>query len=273
MRRSNRYVIILEDEWRLQRVARCRVSSWRLWGLLALVLSVIAGLAVALIMLTPLRNLLPGYIPEGQRAQVESATLRVDSIKNANDVNEAYIKNILKLLDTERSPDSPESAMPRLAGSTDSLITASPRERSYLQAYNNREKYNVSVLAPLAAENMAFLPVSSRAVVAEETKESKKIKVLLPSSEGVMAIADGTVLEVVRMSKEGGGSCVIQHANGFVSRYSHLADLRIAPGSRVQAGEIISLQKGGADVAPDYIWLQIWRHGDALKPASIISGN
>ena len=52
----------------------------------------------------------------------------------------------------------------------------------------------------------------------------------------VLASCDG-VVSLVKRSKKGLGNVVeITHANGYMTRYAHLADITVREGEKVQAG-------------------------------------
>lgn len=54
--------------------------------------------------------------------------------------------------------------------------------------------------------------------------------------EPVFAAADGIVKEIVRSKKGLGNVVVIDHGNGYVTRYAHLADVVVRQGRRVKKG-------------------------------------
>ena len=65
------------------------------------------------------------------------------------------------------------------------------------------------------------------------------IDMIAPSGEPVHAAADGTVKEVIRSRKGLGNVVVIDHGNGYVTRYAHLADIEVAKGRPVKRGSRI----------------------------------
>ena len=65
------------------------------------------------------------------------------------------------------------------------------------------------------------------------------IDMIAPSGEPVYASADGTVKEVIRSRKGLGNVVVIDHGNGYVTRYAHLADIEVSKGRSVKRGSRI----------------------------------
>ena len=62
------------------------------------------------------------------------------------------------------------------------------------------------------------------------------LDLISPAGEPVCAAADGVVTEVVRSRKGLGNVVSIDHGNGYVTRYAHLADIETAKGRRVKRG-------------------------------------
>lgn len=62
------------------------------------------------------------------------------------------------------------------------------------------------------------------------------LDLIAPSGEPVHAAADGVVKEVIRSRKGLGNVVVIDHENGYLTRYAHLADVEAVRGRKVKRG-------------------------------------
>lgn len=62
------------------------------------------------------------------------------------------------------------------------------------------------------------------------------LDLIAPAGDPVYAVADGTVKEIIRSRKGLGNVVVIDHGNGYVTRYAHLADIETRKGRRVRRG-------------------------------------
>ncbi len=62
------------------------------------------------------------------------------------------------------------------------------------------------------------------------------LDMIAPSGQPVHAAADGTVINVIRSRKGLGNVVEIDHGNGYVTRYAHLADLEVQKGRRLKKG-------------------------------------
>lgn len=268
MRAKKRYRIAIIDESRLRQVASVSVSPWRLWTSLAVGVVLLAGLIALLIMATPIRTLLPGYLKKGQRLEAKEGLMRLDSIRDAFRVRDIYLSNILTVMDTDRTPaDSMLNVTTPNELPPDSLLPASPREIEFITRMKDREQYNVSILAPLAADQLRIYPVAAGAAVAEHMAPSLKPRIITPKGSPVCAVADGRVLAIQNPSPEGGSAIVIQHDNGFASRYSHLGTPTVAPGAHVDGGSVIAHGASGGAIAAGFFFVEMWYDGNPVEPA------
>ena len=271
MKHPARYRLKLEDESHLQNVADVGVSLWGALGVVIIVLIAAVALAVAVIVFTPLRNFLPGYLPPQERAATMDDVLRVDSIRERADANEAYMQNLMTILDTDREGgDSLKWAQISVRSTGDSLMTDSQRERDFRRKIDEREKYNLSILAPLAADGMIFEDPAPGYAFARGSESQSLASVILPAAEMVRTVADGTVADV-HFSPRGGYVVIIQHANGFLSRWSRLGLPLVEEGKEITAGDIIA-PTAGASGRNSTVTLEMWRNGTRLIPFNILHG-
>ena len=62
------------------------------------------------------------------------------------------------------------------------------------------------------------------------------LDIIAPTGEPVFATADGVVKDVIKSRKGLGNVVVIDHGNGYVTRYAHLADVEAKKGRKVRKG-------------------------------------
>lgn len=261
----------MEDESRLRRIAAATFSPAALWASALALLALFVAVGAMIVMLTPLRTLLPGYLKQGERTATEEGLLRIDSIRDAYESNSRYLSSILAALDTDRIPEDTlktDAAADPLP--PDSLLPASPREIEYISQMQDREKYNLTVLAPLAAEQLQTYPAGPGAVFSQTQTENRKARIIMPKGSPVCAVADGRVLAVQNPAPEGGSALVMQHDHGFASRYSHLGSVSVKAGDHVDGGAAIALGARGGAVAPGWILLEMWHDGVEVEPSRYI---
>lgn len=94
------------------------------------------------------------------------------------------------------------------------------------------------------------------------------LDLIAPSGEPVYAAADGMVKEVVKSRKGSGNVVVIDHGNGYFTRYAHLEDVETARGRRVSRGTRIGhVGMSGNSFAP-HLHYEVLRDTVALDPVN-----
>lgn len=267
MKSLTRYRITVEDEAHLSEVASGRVTLPAALGIAFAMLAIAVLFAGTLLAFTPLRQFLPGYLKEKQRAATEDGLLRLDSLMYAYDRNQAYLDNIIKVMDTERTPsDSTDVTPVSRELSSDSLLTASPSEQRFISQMEEREKFNISVLAPLAADGLMFSTVCSDGVFTESSRTEKEGVVLIPRDSSVLSASDGTVIALYYSASERGYVIVVQHGRGFLTTYTHVGAPLVGPGDIVNAGQAIALAPGPDSKGSRWFSVNIWHNGSAVVP-------
>ena len=94
------------------------------------------------------------------------------------------------------------------------------------------------------------------------------IDMIAPSGEPVYAVADGVVKDVVRSRKGLGNVVEIDHGNGYVTKYAHLADIEVRKGRRISRGARIGyVGVSGNSFAP-HLHYEVWRDTVVLDPVN-----
>ena len=239
-----------------------------------LILSCIAGfIGIIIIVNTPLRAFLPGYLYSYERDDMMNTAQRLDSMSNEVSVRNAYIDNILAILNNEV-----DTVIPEVNDSTiriipiDSIINTSELERDYVKQYEAAQRFNVSVLTPLAAQGFTFVnPMQgAEARFPEEGEDARRITFDMPRLQPVSSIYRGTVLDVYN-TMDGGFTVIIQHPNDFISRYSGLTEVMarrgdtVVPGTRIGLVERDKAQQLG--LTPSF---ELWYKGAAVNAREYI---
>lgn len=269
---KKKYAVRVEDCSRLMSLMAFRMPLWR-WMLLALTFILLCiGLAVMLVCFTPMRQVLSGYVKESQRALTIDNLMRLDSLRDAYEENMLYMNNLFTVLDTDRVPgDSTGIVVNEHQLTPDSLLPTSTLEQNFVKKIQEREKYNISVLAPLAAEGMIFAPVAEGAYVTDAYHDSHKVVITIPNNSHVAAISDGIVIDCRFLPSEKAYTLLIQHDKGFLSRYSGIGRLLVQSGDRVSSGEAVGISAAGDARGNGRIALEMWHNGEPLFPWEFLS--
>lgn len=94
------------------------------------------------------------------------------------------------------------------------------------------------------------------------------LDLIAPSGEPVHAAADGVVKEVIRSRKGLGNVVVIDHENGYLTRYAHLSDVEAVRGRKVKRGARIGhVGVSGNSFAP-HLHYEVLRDTVVLDPVN-----
>lgn len=230
---------------------------------------VLCGLVWMLIFVyTPMRNLLPTRLQSDLRRDYVDLSMRIDSANEASRINMMYVEDVLSIINDER-PALVEERRVKLATPLplDSLMETTHAERSFSQRFENAERFNVSVLSPIAAEGMTFYaPVSVLEITEQVTESGIPYVYAQPAkSSPVSSVYRGTVVNS-SYSTGKGVTIAVQHPNDFISIYSGLADVFVSRGDKVEAGQRIGVLRDG--YYP--FTFELWHNGAPLSPKDYI---
>lgn len=90
--------------------------------------------------------------------------------------------------------------------------------------------------------------------------------ILAGTGTEVLAAADGVVEKAVRNSKKEGNSIVINHKNGYVTKYIHMGDILVRKGQKVSQGAVIGrVGMSGMSFAP-HLHYEVWFNDEMMDP-------
>lgn len=242
------------------RMTRARVIIVSIAAILSL-----AALIYMIIVFTPLRHFVPGTLKGDLRARYLETALKLDSLETAARANEAYLQSVVAIMKGEIDTITPIPE-PTTIPIADSLIRAGDTERQFVRRYEEDERFNLSVLAPIAAEGMIFAsPVPATAKV--EPLSSGGVAASQPAMMPVASVYRGTVTGIY-YDTSGRAVVTVQHPNDFVTVYSGLSDIFVTKGAKVAASQRI-----GHVAANTALAFELWHNGAPLPPQDYISMN
>ena len=94
------------------------------------------------------------------------------------------------------------------------------------------------------------------------------LDIIASAGEPVHAVADGVVTQVIKSRKGLGNVVVIDHGNGYVTRYAHLADIETRKGRKIRRGTRIGyVGVSGNSFAP-HLHYEVLRDTLVLDPVN-----
>lgn len=245
-RRKWRVEIINENT--LIRVWSLHLPELRAWIVGAALVAGMVSLVIVLLLFTPLGQSLRGHLPGALRGRYIELAMEVDSLHRAASVQQRYTDNIMAILNGTVSDTVPAQALEGTMN-PDSLLPASEAEKMFVQQFESRERFNISVLSPIAAEGMIF---------EAPTRDDE-------GSGPVAAIYRGTVVGVSYDSR-GLATVTVQHPNDFISVYGSLKDVYVGKGAKVDAAQRI-----GVATTEQPVQFELWRAGSLLDATKYVN--
>ena len=147
-----KYKLTIINENTLEEVVGIHVSKLNGFSVLLAACTVIFLLAAIILVFTPLRNYLPGYMNSEVRSQVVTNALKADSLVEALDRQNQYIMNIQDIFSGKVSVDTVQSIDSLTTIRTNELMNRSKEEDDFRRKYEARQK------AESAAEEDHKLP-------------------------------------------------------------------------------------------------------------------
>jgi murein DD-endopeptidase MepM/ murein hydrolase activator NlpD len=260
------------NENTLEEVFSLRLSQWSgFWVLLGFA-TVLILLTSVVIINTPIRNYLPGYMDSEIRQEMITNALRTDSLEQVLHIQSQYLENTAAIM---RGDNLPVEIQPLdTTTSKPSSLEKSKELEEFVRNYEEEERYNLNVLTPSASlpSNLIFYrPVQG--LVSDKFNAGEKhfgIDVAAPPKSSVLATMKGTVV-YAGFDANGGYVIQIQHTNGFLSVYKHNALLLKKQGNEVNAGEAIAIVGNtGILSSGTHLHFELWYNGKPINPEELI---
>lgn len=99
------------------------------------------------------------------------------------------------------------------------------------------------------------------------------LDIIAPQGETVLCAANGTVYEVIRSGKGLGNMVVIDHGNGYQTRYAHLADISVTKGQKVGKGKKIGTVGISGNTFAPHLHYEVLRNGIPQDPVNYMFGS
>lgn len=271
-----KYKLVIINETTLTETFRARISRLSLIAWLSIFSLLSFVLLSAIILLTPLKFMLPGYAEMSIRGDVINEALRIDSISmqmNRSDRQLLMLKNIIA---GNINADSIETADSLTIEALKKMpLGPTQQEQAFTARYEEENLYNINNLSttePKAEEFMFMLPV--RGTITKQFEPQNGyfgISILATPDAPVLASQEGYIIHTDIKSLT--DNCIIiQHAKGYLTVYRNIGQLLHNVGEHVKAGEAIAFVNSNelpGDINTQ-IHFELWFEGQMLNPEEYI---
>ena len=268
-----KYKLTITNENTLEEIVGIHVSKLNGVSVLLSAVTVIFLIASLIIVFTPLRNYLPGYMNTEVREQVVTNALRADSLQWLMERQRMYIMNIQDIISGNVKTDSIHSIDSLTVVRSEELMERTQAEDEFRKQYEENERYNLTTIdnAPAVTGLIFFRP--TRGMISSEFDANQKhygIDIAASPNESVLSTLDGTVI-LATYTADTGYVIQVQHNQNLVSVYKHCGSLLKKVGDIVKAGEAIALVGNtGEKTTGPHLHFEVWNKGRALDPTKYI---
>lgn len=269
-----KYKLSFINENTLEEVWSFRLSQLSVFISLGVFAFSLVAFTAFIIIMTPIRNYLPGYLDVEVRKEIVQNALRADSLERMIEIQNLYLKNVTGIISGTIELDSIREIDSLARVNADFEIPRSPEEEEYVKNFEQEEKYNLTVLNtnPLPMDGLFFYKPVSGVISSHYQADIYHfgVDIAAASKESVLATLDGTVM-YAGYDPNQGNVIQLQHKNGFVSVYKHNELLLKEPGEQVVAGEAIALvgNTGKLSTGP-HLHFELWYNGKPVNPEDFI---
>lgn len=269
-----KYKLSFINENTLEEVWSFRLSQLSVFISLGVFAFSLVAFTAFIIIMTPIRNYLPGYLDVEVRKEIVQNALRADSLERMIEIQNLYLKNVTGIISGTIELDSIREIDSLARVDPDFEIPRSPEEEEYVKNFEQEEKYNLTVLNtnPLPMDGLFFYKPVNGVISSHYQADIHHfgVDIAAASKESVLATLDGTVM-YAGYDPNQGNVIQLQHKNGFVSVYKHNELLLKEPGEQVVAGEAIALvgNTGKLSTGP-HLHFELWYNGKPVNPEDFI---
>ena len=270
-----KYKLSFFNESTLEEVWSFRASQLSAFGAFLLIAFFLIAVTSLVIIKTPIRNYLPGYLDVEVRNTIIQNALRADSLEMMLHRQARYLANVSAILTGTVTVDSIHRSDSVAFMTANYDIPRTENEERFAAMFEEEEKYNLTTLNPnaIATESIFFYKPVNGVISSHYDLEKRHFGVDLVAAprESVLATLDGIVI-YTGFDQNYGNVITLQHKNGFVSVYKHNEALLKGMGEMVVSGEVIALvgTTGELSTGP-HLHFELWYKGTSINPAEYIA--
>ena len=269
-----KYKFSLFNESMLEEVWSFRLSQLKGFIIICLFAFFLIAITSVIIILTPIRNYLPGYLDVEIRKEILQKALLADSLEQKMAVQSLYLDNLTAILSGDISPDSLQYLASASYTIADYDIPRSEREVAFIKQFEEDEKYSLTALNTSSSYNEVFFYKPLNGIISAAFNSNKShfgIDLTSAPKENVMATLDGTVV-YTGFDPNFGNVITLQHKNDYLSIYKHNDVLLKEVGDRVVAGEAIAIVGNTGLLSTGlHLHFELWFKGVAVNPEEYIA--
>jgi murein DD-endopeptidase MepM/ murein hydrolase activator NlpD len=281
-RMKDTYRLVIFNNETFEEVRSFNMSPLNVYVMLSTLVVLVSALAIAVIVFTPMKRLIPGYGTANAQPEMVRIYRAIDSLENLVAAQERYNEGMKKLLtaDVEYAPTKPpeqkplEDHEPVPRSEEDAKLRNEVEVADIRTATGSSSSINPVNISPreVPLEQMHFSSPIGGSLVAgfDLDKKHLGVDVVAPKNTPVKAAMDGWVISS-DWTLETGNTIAIQHTNNIVTFYKHNSVLLKKVGAYVRGGEAIAIIGNTGELTDGpHLHFELWHQGKAVNPTDFV---
>ncbi len=270
----NRYRLIIYNDTTFQSVWSIKLSRLKVFTITSLSTAFLVAVVIILIVVTPLKEYIPGYPKKEYRQMLIRNQIMVDSLENELKIRDLFFQNIKTIIEGGTPVSSFQEG--DTGGHPGEIVFQEYNHDSVFRDKILEEQLSLSVQpsGPGSSDLSKvhfFTPVHGMVSNKfKSTADHNGVDLVSSTNSLILSTLDGTIL-FAGWTLETGYVMYIQHENNLISVYKHNAELLKKEGDKVKAGEAIAIigNSGEYSTGP-HLHFELWYNGVPLDPEQYI---
>lgn len=270
-----KYKVVILNENTLEEKFHTRISMLALIAWTSLFTLISFALLSAIILLTPLKYMLPGYAEMSIREDVINEALYVDSLSSQIKRTEQQML-MLKNVIAGNIPSDSISAYDTLTIEQLKQMPLGPtkQEEYFTEQYEDANIYNINDYVPseVKPEEIVFVVPVHGSIQRHYNNSFRQygITILTTPDKPVLAAHNGKI--IYASDHLDNNTIIISNADEYTTIYTNLGRLLHTTGDKVSAGEAIAFvgSENNDDKLNNTIGFELWYKGDPIDPEKYI---
>jgi len=279
---SKKYRLILTDDHTFEERFSFSVSRLNAVILILSLGIVVFFITFLAILLTPLKEYVPGHESQTALKEIYRLNQKADSLLLDIKQKNLYIENIRRIINNEDTLES-LAEEPVTEVNYDTVTLQSSKEDSiFREEFENEQMFNLyfnegkanvpSAQHPSSIRDFNFFTPLNGIITApfDISKNHYGVDIVAGKNETIKATLSGTVV-FSGWTTETGNIIIIQHPANIVSVYKHCSALLVKEGDPVNAGDPIAITGStGKQQTGPHLHFELWNNCTPVNPAKYI---
>ena len=261
----DKYRVVVVNDRTFEDISSFKLNLLNVVGATTTIVFLLLVSNVILLIVTPLKEYIPGYSSSELKQKSVDLALKVDSLEMEIRKNEQYVAAVKRVLlgDIEITSTSVDSLI-KTETPLNAIEHTKPSEKDLeLREYVRLEdKYNLFTNAEARVNTVLFSPIEGTIVRKYDPKSSHfGVDFTAAKNALVKAVAKGTVI-FVDWTINDGYTVIVLHEEGVSAVYKHLSSLTKSKYETVQAGDVLGLynqEESKGKVSQPYMHFELWK--------------